>query len=158
MQKLARIGLMMIGVPFLAIAVACVVYVLAFGFSIDIGKMYREHQVKQRLQELQKSTPGLTFLEFCQQRKLECTQSIEYGNGYVAQGIKVFYPFWENKTEGSGSRFGWEISKKAFGSEQGEYRSNESFWTAGPKFTSKSAARDIPLPPKEPALPPTTSN
>ena len=147
MQKLARIGLAMIGVSFLTIAVVCIGYVMVNG--LDIGKMYREHQLKQRLQELQKSTPGLTFLEFCQQRKLECKQSTEYENRYVAQSTEVFYPFWENKTEGSGSRFGWEISKKAFGSEQGGYRSSESFWTAGPKFTSKSGARDILLTPKE---------
>ena len=120
------------------------------GYTIDIGKMYKEYRAKQRLDEFQKSSPRLTFLEHCKQQKLECAQSTEHGKGYVAQSAEVFYPFWENKTEGTSFRFGWQNSQRVFNSEQGGYRSSENFWTAGPKFTSKSGARDIPVPPKEP--------
>lgn len=123
--------------------------VLIFGGdTLDIGKMYKEHRTKQRLEELQRS--GLTFLEYCKQQKLECSESVEHGKGYVAQGTEVFYPFWENKAEGTGFRFGWQNSQRVFNSEQGGYRSSESFRAAGPKFTWESASHNIPLPPKEP--------
>lgn len=53
MQKLARIGLIMIGSFFLIIALACTGYVMLYG--LDVGKMYKEHLHKQRLEELRRS-------------------------------------------------------------------------------------------------------
>lgn len=149
-RKMARTGALLVSSLFLTVILASIGYTLVYG--LDIGKMYKEHRAKQHLEELQKS--GLTFLKYCEQQKLECTESIEHGDGYVARTAKVFYPIWEKSGETTGFRFGWENSQRVFNSEQAGYRSSENFWGAGPKFTWKSGSRDIPLPPTEPEVPP----
>lgn len=139
MQKLARIGLAMIGAFFLSIALACVGYVMLYG--LDIGKMYKEHRAKERLEEIRKSAPGVTLIEYCRQHGLECALSAESGTGFTATGVHAFFPFWES-------------SVRVFNTERDGYRSSQSFWTAGPKFKWESGSQNFTLPPKEPPMVP----
>lgn len=50
--------------------------------------------------------PMLTFDEYCKQHKLECSVSVEYGDGYTTHNVEIFYPIlqWEGGT--SEFRFG----------------------------------------------------
>lgn len=151
-QKMARIGLAMIGAFFLSIALACVGYVMLYG--LDVGKMYKEYRAKERLEELRKSAPGMTLIEYCRQHGLECALSAESGTGFTATSAQAFFSFWKSVSAGSSIRFGWESSERIFNTERDGYRSSQSFWTAGPKFKWESGSQNFALPSKEPPMVP----